>query len=208
MTITNLDLRQNWLKNFSVVEDKEGLYSKRKPMLICVDIDGVICEYDFPKIVRNFFGVDLSPAMIFAYDLADVLGVAPALINTMFKEQVFGKPNLVKGSVETLQEWKANGYKLVIFSNRVKYMGWEGLWEWLVEWQIPFTYIDGGLANYDVHIDDSPSKLMATHSSLKLLYSQPWNKRCLNITGRIKRVYNWDDVKREVSHKLEEIPDA
>lgn len=166
---------------------------------ICVDLDGVICEYDFPKIVKNFFGVDLSPTAIFAYDLADVLGVAPSLIEIMFKEQVFGKPYLIVGAVEILREWKTKGYELIIFSNRIKYMGNEGLARWLIEWQIPFSRIDGGQGSYDVHIDDSPGKLMATNSKLKLLYDQPWNKRCLNITRKLKRVYNWAEIRREIS---------
>lgn len=162
---------------------------------ICVDLDGVVCGYDFPQIVKSFFGVDLSPAMIFAYDLADVLGVAPALINTMFKEQVYGKPNFTEGALETLKEWKSKGHELIIFSNRTKYMGYEGLAKWLIDWQIPFSGIDGGQGSYDVHIDDSPGKLMATNSKLKLLFNQPWNKRCLNITGKLQRVYSWQEVQ-------------
>src|SRR3990167_3071080 len=73
---------------------------------ICLDLDGCICEYNFPKIVKNFFGVDLSSKMIFAYDLADVLGVAPALINIMFREQVYGKPIMVEGAIDTLRKWR------------------------------------------------------------------------------------------------------
>ncbi len=161
----------------------------------CIDIDGVVCEYDFPKIVKSFFGVDLSSQMIFAYDLADVLGVAPILINTMFKEQVYGKPNLVEGAIDTLKEWKSKGYVLVIYSNRVKYMGYYGLAEWLVDWQIPFSGIDGGQGFYDVHIDDSPAKLMETDSNIKLLFDQPWNKRCHNITGKLKRVKSWQEIR-------------
>jgi len=170
---------------------------KLEPRLkrICIDIDGVICEYNFSKIVKNFFGIDLSAQMIFAYDLADVLGVAPALINTMFKEQVYGKPNFVEGAIDTLKEWKAKGYELVIYSNRVKYMGYEGLAKWLIDWKIPFSGIDDGQGSYDVHIDDSPSKLMATDSKLKLLFNQPWNQRCLNITGELIRVEYWEGVR-------------
>ncbi len=168
-------------------------------MRICVDIDGVVCQYDFPKIVKNFFGVDLSAPAIFAYDLADVLGVAPIMINAMFNEQVYGKPNLMKGAVETLTDWKYKGYELVIFSNRTKYMGYENLVKWLVAYHIPFTGIDGGLGEYDFHIDDSPGKLMSTKSTFKLLYNQPWNERCLNITGELERVDNWIDIKTKVS---------
>ena len=117
-------------------------------MRLCLDLDGVICEYNFPKIVKDFFGVDLSSQKIFAYDLADVLGAAPALINTMFREQVWGKPNLVPGAIETLKEWLEKGYKLAIYSNRAKYMGDAGLGGWLEKWQIPFSWIDWGKEKY------------------------------------------------------------
>jgi len=173
-------------------------WSKR----ICVDLDGVVCEYDFPKIVKNFFGVDLSAKAIFAYDLADVLGVSPILINIMFKEQVYGKPNFIDGAIETLNKWEGK-YELIIYSNRVKYMGHKGLESWLVGWQIPFNKIDGGRGSYDVHIDDSPGKLMATDSKLKLLFNQPWNERCLNITGKLTRVQSWKEIREHVHTLLD-----
>ncbi len=166
---------------------------------ICVDLDGVVVQYDFPTIVKNFFGVDLSSQAIFAYDLADVLGVSPVLINTMFKEQVYGKPNFVEGAVEILQEWKSKGYELIIFSNRIKYMGVTSLQSWLEYYGIPFDRIDGGEESYDFHIDDSPAKLMATNSKVKLLYNRPWNERCLNITGALERVYNWNEIRKKIS---------
>ena len=170
---------------------------KLEPRLrrICVDIDGVIAEYDFPKIVKNFFGVDISPAMIFAYDLADVLGVSPHIINTMFQEQVYGKPDFIPGAIGTLKAWKSMGYELIIYSNRVNYMGEFGLAKWLIEYRIPFSGIGNGHERYDIHIDDSPSKLMATDSVIKLLYTQPWNTRCHNITGKLMRVNNWKEIK-------------
>lgn len=174
---------------------KEVIWSKR----ICLDLDGVICEYDFPRMVKDFFGVDLSNQAIFAYDLADVLGAAPSLIKQMFKEQVFGQPNFNDGAIDTLTDWKSQGYELVIFSNRVKHMGYERLARWLIDWQIPFSEIDEGQGCYDIHIDDSPGKLMATDSKLKLLFNQPWNGRCLNVTGKIIRVGNWQEIKRIVA---------
>ncbi len=166
---------------------------------ICIDLDGVICEYNFPKIVKDFFGVDISSRVIFAHDLADVLGVTPALIDMMFKEQVYGKPNFTEGAIDTLREWRDKGYQLVIFSNRVKYMGFDGLSKWLFDWQVPFSWLDEGLNSYDVHIDDRPSKLMATDSKIKLLYTQPWNKGCLNIKGELIRVNSWDEIRKRVS---------
>ena len=169
---------------------------------LCLDLDGTIVMYDFPKIVKNFFGVDLSAQAIFAYDLADVLGVAPALIDLMFKEQVYGKPNFIDGAVDTLKEWKSKGYELIIYSNRIKYMGYEGLDQWLIDWGIPFSVIDGGQCAYDIHIDDYPGKLMATNSKIKLLFEQPWNQRCHNITGKLIRVKDWHEV-RDVCSSLD-----
>jgi len=185
------------IRGFPKIKDifANVVWSKR----ICIDIDGVICEYDFPKIVKNFLGVDLSSKMIFAYDLADVLGVAPSLIDAMFQNQVFGKPNFITGAIATLEEWEAKGYDLAIFSNRIKYMGYGKLEGWLTEWQIPYSRIDEGKGEYEFHIDDSPGKLMTTKSAVKLLYNQPWNERCLNIQGGLKRVYNWAEIKAKVS---------
>lgn len=186
----------------TIVWPKECLY-KLEPvprLRLCLDLDGCICEYDFPKIVKNFFGVDLSAQMIYAYDLADVLGVAPILIDTMFREQVFGKPHFVEGAIDTLKEWKSKGHALVIYSNRTKYMGYEGLAQWLIDWQIPFSGIDGGLGAYDIHVDDSPAKLMATNSDHKLLFDQPWNRKCHNITGKLQRVKSWQEINQEVDN--------
>ncbi len=162
---------------------------------ILVDLDGTIVTYDFPKIVKNFFGVDLDSQSIFAYDLADVLGVSPKEIDEMFKEQVYGKPNFIEGALETLREWEAKGYKISIFSNRVKFMEYWGLVQWLIEYKIPFLEISDGLDKYDVHIDDSPSKLAVTNSDVKLLYTQPWNKRCLDIQKQLTRVENWQEIR-------------
>lgn len=165
-------------------------------MRVLLDVDGCLCEYNFPKLVKSFFGVDISKFSIYAYDLADVLGVSPAEINTMFQEQVYGKPHFTSGAMETLLEWAKLGYEIAIFSNRIKYMGERGLVEWLVKYGIPFSGIDVlGTGNYDYHIDDSPAKLMATNSKIKLLYDQPWNKGCLNITKSLVRVMNWAEVK-------------
>lgn len=166
---------------------------------LLIDIDGCICEYDFPKIVKNFFGVDLSSQAIFAYDLADVLGVAPTLINLMFAKQVYGPPNFIDGSLEILREWKSKGYELTIFSNRVKYMGEPNLAKWLVDNKIPFNGIDvEGTGRYDYHIDDSPGKLASTLSTFKLLYNQPWNERCLDINKCLQRVTSWQEIKEIV----------
>ncbi|MFH1231117.1 MAG: hypothetical protein V1709_06425 [Planctomycetota bacterium] len=167
-------------------------------MKIIVDLDGVVVRYDFKALVWEYFRIDIEEKSIFAYDLPDVLGVAPVMINTMFKKQVYGKPNFIEGALDTLTEWLFGRHEILIYSNRVKYMQREGLEKWLVKWQIPFSYIDDGYGKYDVHIDDSPGKLMATDSKVKLLYTQPWNERCLNITKTLIRIRNWKEIRNYV----------
>ena len=163
---------------------------------LCIDIDGCLCEYQFPQIVKSFFGVSIEKYAIFAYDLADVLGVSHLMIDTMFKEQVWGKPTFMPDALETLQAWYGK-YEIGIFSNRVKYMSVEGLMNWLNKHNIPWDWIDahGEEEVYDFHIDDSPAKLMSTNSKVKLLYNQSWNKRCLDITDSLRRVHSWKEIK-------------
>ena len=166
-------------------------------MQLLVDLDGVVVEYDFPKLVKQYFKVDLARQQIYAYDMADVLGVSNKSIDDMFKEQVFGRPNFIPGALETLQGWYGE-HEIVIFSNRVKYMGFQGLSKWLKGNKIPFdTVYHSG--EYDFHIDDSPAKLMNINSKTKLLFNQPWNEGCLNIEKKLKRVFNWVDIEKEVS---------
>lgn len=174
---------------------KDKLIQRERPKLL-LDLDGVVIEYNFQKIVKDFFGVDLTKYQIYAYDLADVLGVAPMMINTMFKEQVFGKPNFVENSMEVLNELSPR-YDIYIFSNRLKYMSYYELAMWLDEYDIPYDSIDEtGSGNYFAHIDDSPAKLMSTNSLVKLLFNQPWNKSCWNITNRLKRVDSWEQIRK------------
>jgi uncharacterized HAD superfamily protein len=170
-------------------------------MRFLVDLDGVICEYDFKSLFRKYFGVNLPNDGIYAYDLADVAGVAPEEINDMFYKQVHGEPHFIEGAVETLREWNDNNL-IFIFSNRIKYMGAAGLVEWLLKYEIPFVGIDlKGNGEYDFYIDDSPAKLATINSKVKLLYSQEWNKRCLDIKHQFTRVNSWDEIRRIVNER-------
>jgi len=167
----------------------------KRPKRILVDIDGVICAYDFKFLVKKYFNVDLSPREIYAYDLADVLGVSNLEIDVMFKEQVFGEPTFNEGALETLNEWRGK-HEIIIYSNRVKYMGQLELERWLNRYNIPFDdLVTKWLGTYDVHIDDSPAKLMNTNSTLKLLYEQSWNVKCLDIQNKLTRVKDWQEIR-------------
>ena len=173
-------------------------FKRNKPSLL-LDIDGVVVQYDFNKIVKEHFGVDISRFTIYAYDLADWLGVSQNAIDDMFREQVWGTPIFIDNALDVLQKIKPC-YNIVVFSNRVKFMGYFGLLEWLLKWGIPFDGIDvNGEGCYDYHIDDRPKKLLETDSKMKLLFNQTWNAGCLDIEHRLKRVYTWEEVYNEVA---------
>ena len=173
-------------------------YIPRK-IKIAVDVDGVITAYPFKDLVKQYFGVDIEAKDLFAYDLADVLGISSKEINTMFQEQVFGKPKFNDNAIKILRFWRQRGIEIIIYTNRVKYMTDIELVTWLLDNGIPFSGIDSnGYNEYDIHIDDSPAKLAATNSKLKLLYSQPWNERCLDVNKQLIRVKDWNEVNEYV----------
>jgi 5'(3')-deoxyribonucleotidase len=175
---------------------KEAVYKIRKPRLL-LDIDGVVVKYDFVGLVKKYFGVDIKPESIFAYNLADVLGVSSREIDNMFQEQVWGKPVFMEKALDVLNDIKYI-YEIIIYSNRIKYMGEYELIKWLAMNEIPFEGIDYGLDKYDFHIDDRPEKLEDTNSTIKLLYTQAWNVGCLNIKHNLKRINDWDEIRREL----------
>uniref|UniRef100_A0A6M3JVC9 5' nucleotidase n=1 Tax=viral metagenome TaxID=1070528 RepID=A0A6M3JVC9_9ZZZZ len=164
----------------------------RKPRFL-LDIDGVVVKYDFVGLVKRYFGIDIEPKAIFAYNLADVLGVSSKEIDDMFQEQVWGKPVFIDNALDTLNEI-SKIYEIIIYSNRIKYMGEFELVKWLIDNQIPFEGVDYGQSEYDFHVDDRPEKLEDTNSSIKLLYTQPWNVGCLNVKNNLIRVNNWQEV--------------
>ena len=145
--------------------------------------------------MKDYFGVELN-GNIYAYDLADVLGVSNEDIDNMFQEQVYGEPNFIEGAIETLHEWVSKGYNIYIYSNRTKYMGVEGLMVWLSQYRIPFIDIVEVVdKTYDFHIDDCPAKLMNANAIHKLLFTQSWNVRCMDIKKALTRVNSWKEIR-------------
>lgn len=179
----------------SPVKDEKGIGQNKR---ILVDCDGVFCNYDFASLVKQYFGVDIDARQIFAYNLADVLGVSSVEIDDMFERQVWGDPDFIPQSIATMLDWKRYGHNVAIYSNRIKYMGTAGLFEWLLKWGVPFSGISDGTGDWHYHIDDRPEKLCDTNSQVKILYSQPWNQGCLNIRNRIKRVDDWEQIREIV----------
>ena len=170
-------------------------------MNILCDVDGCICSYPFPKIIKKYFGVSIPTKAIFAYSLEDCLGVSSAVVGVMFKVEAMQAPVFIKGALDALKQLRAEGHLIFIYTNRVRFMTDGELVDWLQLYGIPFDCLYKGQERvFDFHVDDSPAKLMGTNGLVKrkLLFDQPWNKGCLNITGKLERVKSWKAVLRKI----------
>ena len=173
---------------------------------IVVDIDGVICEYDFPDLIKRHFGISILPEWIWCYTLEDCLGLSPDQVGDLFALEGFAKPKFIKGAFEALSRLVIEDFNVCILSNRLTYMSKADLSLWLQEYNIPHSQIITceELPSY-VHyaIDDRPKKLLEIDSKVNvgklLLFEQPWNWRCHDLLGKFTWVKNWEDIM-EVIH--------
>ena len=148
-----------------------------------------------------------------SYSLEDSLGVSSRSVDEMFLAETHAPPNLVEDSIETLQHFVDNGYEIIVYSMRVRYMSESGLSSWLIRYGIPHSRImhnselTSRAAGYiDYHIDDSPKKLidLGQVSNHKLLFDCPWNRNCMNIYNIVRRVYSWKEIKEVVEEENDE----
>ncbi len=167
-------------------------------MRLLIDLDGTCVEMPLREIVKKHFHVDIGSFLINAYDLSDLLGVTNKAIDLMFKDQVYGKAHFYPRVLNTLNQWSAKGYGIVINSHRTEYMGEEGLAKWLIENKIPFQGIDskGNVGVYDFAIDDRPSKLQDSNSKIKILFNQTWNSHCFDLHKNLVRVNSWEEIEK------------
>lgn len=173
---------------------------------LIVDVDGVIAEFDFPNLLGQYMGVRLPTAKVNTFDLSNLLGVSKVAIKEMFEAEVFNHQQIVIGASYYLRSFMQKGFDILIFSDRLQWMTKEELGDWLEEQGVPFSEVidRDSLPSFAVaHIDDRPAKLMEVWETIKvnklLLFDRPWNRRCMNITGRLTRVKNWKQIWRELN---------
>lgn len=170
---------------------------------LIVDVDGVIAQYNFPRMMKKWFGVSVKNEDIWCYSLEDALGLDPFLVEEMWVAEADEPAIFIPGAIKSLEELRLAGYKILIRSQRAKIMGAERLEGWLEENKIPFDQVLAtplDMPDYaHAAIDDRPSKLSLLNELVKvktlILFDQPWNRQCLNIHGRFYRVKTWAQVK-------------
>jgi len=172
-------------------------------MRLLIDIDGVICTYDFPALTKKYFGVSVPNNSIWTYSLEESLGVSTEEVVAMFEEVAFEEPKFTHKALESLGELVRRDHYVWLYSNRIHFMGHQLLSDWVWDNNIPHIGVVRNIEKFkdlwgyvDYHIDDSPTKLMnlGDFTNHKLLFSRPWNCRCLDIQNQLTRVMNWDDI--------------
>jgi len=174
-------------------------------MNILLDIDGVVCAYNFPKLIKRWFGLDIQQSDITTYRLEECLGLPTKDIDQMFDTEVACSPEFIPGAQEAIQRLSKD-HLLFIWSHRLKHTTKDELEEWLLDHMIPFAevleegQVKGGRL-FDYFIDDSPDKLLSLNGSVKhkILFDQPWNRSCKNIMGLLKRVYSWQEIEEIIN---------
>ena len=120
----------------------------------------------------------------------------------MFREESHKAPTFIPGALQTLQGLAHDGHHITIWSNRVKYLGAEGLEKWLGVHGIPHADMmhTTPKCHWHVHINDCPAKLaeMRGATDLKILFSQRWNTKCNDVLRQFTRVINWAQVRSEL----------
>ena len=174
-------------------------------MNLLIDLDGVVCAYDFPYLTQKYFGVTIPNNGIYTYSIEDSLGVPSKDVIDMFDVEVHSPPNTIRWAKTALEGFIAADYDVGIFTSRLTWMTIAELRDWLDKYEIPYTSIitNSTLPSYaHAHVDDSPTKLMNVARAIEvkhsILYTNPWNVNCLNITGTLKRAKNWKEVKEIV----------
>ncbi len=166
---------------------------------ILVDIDGVVAKYNFKAMLMKHFGITVPDSWIYAYSIEDCLGLPSQDVWRMFVEEAKEPPAFIDGAQDALKKL-IRKHTIYIYTNRVKIMGAAPLRQWLNDNHIPHDalYFNDLVHSdtYDYHIDDSPQKLMDTNGAVrhKLLFDQPYNRKCKNITGKLQRVADWAEV--------------
>ncbi len=172
---------------------------------LIVDLDGVVCQYDFSTLIKKHFGVVVTNEQVQLSSLEDCLALPSKRVKEMFTVEAFQPPNMIPKAQEALELFTIREYNIIIYSNRLKVMTMDELKAWLDQYNIPFNHVvnGGGLPSHAVAaIDDSPTKLLHIDEAVTcpklLLFSNPWNQLCLDVLKKFKRVTGWPAIVEEI----------
>jgi len=173
------------------------------------DIDGVIADFTqaLLETIKKNYGFALKKTDIYCFDLSVVLGIPKEEVKQLIIEVLQKDLPLNAGAKETLERLSLEGHNIYLLTSRYDVLR-DITQSWLKERRIPYTQLhllNGGekylakVEPLDLIVEDSLEEALEWTKKIKnvLIYDQPWNQT-LNVKNLTKRVYNWDEIYREI----------
>lgn len=163
---------------------------------LALDFDGVIADSSAAVIraVRLLYGIELQPEHLFTHNLKEILGVPEEEVYREAFAKIDNIPSIPYAVTNVRLLQKDTSLDVCIATSRKES---EPVEEWLTRYDItvPVIYLakDGVLPYVDFMLDDYPTKMLQYRDNIgkAFLFNQPWNERCLNISGWFERVQSW-----------------
>ena len=175
-------------------------------MKIVLDIDGVIA--DFAKCLINEINETYNTKLI-KNDLKtlmtnNILGINSSKCNEI-EYKTFFNYNLepIKGSISALSKLNES-FEVYILTSRTNKMKAKTI-EWLIKNNIKFKgifFVPRKKKRKTIYRlkptywieDDSDILINCPSYTRPILFSQPWNKYCLDITNKLVRLTTWSEI--------------
>ena len=178
-------------------------------MVICVDMDNVLCNLQETviKVFNDVYHTSYALNDFKAYDIAECINKEHAIkMKELYtKRGIYDLVHVINGAKNVLQKLKKAGYDIYIVTDSAPSMMVEK-----VNWIEYMFDIDRAhiismkhkwLFKCDVMIEDNLDNLLGGHHYDRILFDYPWNRDVHDEVYDIHRVQNWDEVL-DVINKL------
>ena len=200
--------------------------TKKMDKMIYIDCDDVLAEstLSYIDLVKREFGIERKFEELTSFDLRESFGLTQQQFDHFFdlvhKREEILKFEPLPGSIEVLNKWHQNGYKLAIVTGRIT-AAYDSTLEWLEMHKVPYdTFMvvdkyhrpemDMSIAKsldylrtlkFSFAIEDSlsMSKFLALEMNLNVaLVNRPWNSEN-HLDSKIRRVDSWVEIQERFS---------
>lgn len=179
-------------------------------MRLGIDIDGVVLDFvsAFCTICRERHGYPIRYEDIIRHDLGQVLGLPKRRLEALIRETL--ESNLIRpypGAVEELRRLREQGHVIELVTSRPESLR-ERTETVLRQNRVPYDKLVFAsflkkvveAEHLDLFVEDSLAEALelADNGIPVLIYEHPWNRRSLNVEGRLCYVKDWTELVRAV----------
>lgn len=177
-----------------------------KKLLILFDADDVLenlveCWTD---ILNNRYGLNVEIGNILSWTISDFFPIDRDLVyDVLYEEQLWRSLSIKDGAVDTVEQLQREGHTIkIITASHPKTVAIKS--EILLDafktlnWRDLIVTTNKALVMGDILVDDNPDNLIGGQYK-KLLFDRPWNWYCDAEQNDMIRVYNFNDVYKEIS---------